>query len=65
MRQLIIVAMGAGGIILLAGAMRNRGWHLADQICGSAAISCDHPGWVMVGIAVLLFAATIQTIVKT
>lgn len=65
MRQLILVVMGAGGIILLAGALRNRGWHLADQICGSGAILCDNPWWVIVGVAVLLFAATIQSIVKT
>lgn len=65
MRQLIMAVVGAGGIILLAGAMRNHGWYLADQICGRGAILCDNPHWVLATIAVLLFVATIQTIVKT
>lgn len=65
MRQLAIALIGAGGIVLLAGAMRNHGWSLADQICARGAILCDNPWWVLVAIAVLLFMATIQTIVKT
>lgn len=65
MRQFIVAVMGAGGIVLLAGAMRNQGWYLADQVCARGTILCDNPSWIMGFIAVLLFVATIQTIVKT
>ena len=65
MRQLAMAVTGAGGIVLLAGAMRNRGWSLADQICARGAILCDNQWWVLVAIGVLVFMATIQTIVKT
>jgi hypothetical protein len=64
MRQAILVIVSAGGIILLAGAVRNHGWYLADQVCAQGAILCDNPGWVLVTSAVLLFVATIQTIAK-
>jgi hypothetical protein len=65
MRQLILAISGAGGIFLLAGATRNRGWPLADQVCVHGAVLCDNPGWVLVSVATLLFVATIQTIAKT
>ena len=65
MRQLAMALIGAGGIVLLAGAMRNHGWSLADQICARGAILCDNPVWVLVAIGILVFMATIQTIIKT
>ncbi|MDO8981248.1 MAG: hypothetical protein Q7V17_18660 [Afipia sp.] len=65
MRQLILAISGAGGIFLLAGATRNRGWPLADQVCVQGAVLCDNPGWVLVTLAALLFVATIQSIAKT
>lgn len=65
MRHLFLAMMGAGGVFLLAGALRNRGWPLADQLCVQGAILCDNPWWVLMTIAALLFVATIQTIIKT
>lgn len=65
MRQLFLAMMGAGGVFLLAGALRNRGWPLADHLCFQGAILCDNPRWVLVTIAALLFVATLQTIIKT
>lgn len=65
MRQFIVLFMGAGGIVLLASALRNRGWDLADQVCARGTILCDNPSWVLAAIAVLLLVATVQTIVKT
>jgi len=65
MRQLILAITGAGGIFLLAGATRNHGWSLADEVCIRGAVLCDNPGWVLVVLAALLFVATIQTIAKT
>lgn len=65
MRQLILAITGAGGIFLLAGATRNHGWPLADEVCRQGTVLCDNPGWVLVTIAALLFVATIQTIAKT
>ncbi|MCF2523644.1 hypothetical protein [Bradyrhizobium sp. G127] len=65
MRQFILAIIGVGGLFLLAGAMRNRGWYLADQVCAQGAILCDNPGWVVAISAVLVFVATIQTIAKT
>lgn len=65
MRQAILAIVGAGGVFLLAGAMRNRGFSLADQVCAQGSVLCDNPWWVLVPCAVLLFVATIQTIAKT
>lgn len=65
MRQAILAIVGAGGIVLLAGAVRNHGYSLADQVCAKGAILCDNPWWVLVFCAVLLFVATIQSIAKT
>jgi hypothetical protein len=65
MRQLVLAISGAGGIFLLAGATRNRGWSLADQVCVQGAVLCDNPGWVLAIIAALLFVATVQSIAKT
>ncbi|MBV5270124.1 MAG: hypothetical protein JZU55_09750 [Afipia sp.] len=65
MRQFILAIVGAGGLFLLAGATRNHGWYLADQVCARGAMLCDNPGWILVTLAVLLFVATIQTIAKT
>jgi len=65
MRQLILAISGAGGIFLLAGATRNRGWPLADQVFVQGAVLCDNPGWVLAIVAALLFVATIQSIAKT
>ena len=65
MRQAILAIVGAGGVVLLAGAVRNRGFYLADQVCAKGAILCDNPGWVLVSCAVLVFVATIHTIAKT
>jgi hypothetical protein len=48
MRQFILAIIGAGGLFLLAGAMRNHGWYLADQMCARGAILCDNPGTVLV-----------------
>lgn len=64
MRQLILTITGAGGIFLLAGATRNRGWALADEVCRQGATLCDNPGWLLVTLAALLFVATIKTIAK-
>jgi hypothetical protein len=65
MRQLILAIIGAGGIFLLAGALRNRGWSLADEVCVRGAVLCDNPGWILTIIAALVFVATIQSIAKT
>ena len=65
MRQAILAIVGASGVVLLAGAVRNHGYYLADQVCAKGAILCDNPGWVLAFCAVLLFIATIQTIAKT
>jgi len=65
MRQAILAIVGASGVVLLAGAVRNRGFYLADQVCATGAILCDNPGWVLVVCAVLVFIATIQSIAKT
>ncbi len=65
MRQAILAIVGAGGVFLLAGALRNRGYSLADQVCAKGAILCDNQWWVLVICAALLFVATIQTIAKT
>lgn len=65
MRQVILAITGAGGVFLLAGATRNHGWSLADQVCFRGAILCDNPGWVLATLAALLFVATIHTIAKT
>jgi len=65
MRQLILAITGAGGVFLLAGATRNHGWSLADQVCVQGAALCDNPGWLLAIIAALLFVATIQSIAKT
>ncbi len=65
MRQAILAVVSAGGIFLLAGATRNHGYYLADQVCAQGAFLCDNPWWILVPCAVLLFVATIQTIAKT
>lgn len=65
MRQVILAIVGAGGLFLLAGAVRNHGWYLADRMCAQGAVFCDNPWWVLVACAALLFVATIQTIAKT
>lgn len=65
MRQAILAIVGAGGVLLLAGALRNRGYYLADQVCMQGAALCDNPWWVLVSCAVLLFIATVHTIAKT
>jgi len=65
MRQLILAITGVSGVFLLAGALRNRGWPLADEVCVRGAVLCDNPGWILVGVALLLFVATIQSIAKT
>lgn len=65
MRQAILAIVGAGGVFLLAGATRNHGFYLADQVCAQGAILCDNSWMVLVACAVLLFIATIQSIAKT
>ncbi|EKS40461.1 hypothetical protein [Afipia clevelandensis] len=65
MRQLILAIIGAGGVFLLAGALRNRGWPLADEVCVRGAVLCDNPGWILGVVALLVFVATIQSIAKT
>ena len=65
MRQLILAITGAGGVFLLAGALRNRGWALADEGCVRGAVLCDNPGGILAIVAALLFIATIQSIAKT
>ncbi len=65
MRQAILAIVCAGGVFMLAGATRNRGFYLADQVCAQGAFLCDNPWWILVSCAVLLFIATIQSIAKT
>ena len=65
MRQAILAIVCAGGVFLLAGATRNRGFYLADQVCAQGALLCDNSWLVLVICAVLLFVATIQSIAKT
>lgn len=65
MRQIILAISGLGGLFLLAGALRNKGWPLADQVCSAGAVLCDNTYGLLVAIAVLIFIATVQSIVKT
>ncbi len=65
MRQLILAITGAGGVFLLAGALRNRGWALADEVCVRESVLCDNPGWILAIVAAMLFIATIHSIAKT
>ncbi|HEX7792309.1 MAG TPA: hypothetical protein VF467_17475 [Afipia sp.] len=65
MQPIILSVVGAGGLFLLAGATRNHGWFLADQVCSVGAPLCDNPGWILIIGAALVFVATIHTIART
>jgi len=58
MLQVIMAVLFGGGLFLLAGATRNRGWFVSDQVCTLGATFCDNPGWIVtIGIALVIVAA--------
>jgi hypothetical protein len=65
MQPLILAIVGVGGVFLLAGATRNHGWGVADQVCRIGATLCDNPGWIIIAAAVLVIVAAVQSIART
>lgn len=62
---LVLALVGAGGVFVLAGAMRNHGWLWADQLCQQGPLLCDHPGWILTGAGILVLGASIRAVAKT
>ena len=64
MLQVIFAFLCGGGAFLLAGATRNRGWTVADQVCLHGAAFCDNPSLIVVSGAVLVIFAAIHLMVR-
>lgn len=65
MLPVILAIVGASGAFLLAGAAKNHGWYLADQLCLQGAALCDRPGLIFISIGVVAVIVTIRAVVKT
>lgn len=58
MLQVIFPILCGGGLFLLAGATRNHGVYVSDQLCLHGAMFCDNPGLIVTaGSALVIFAA--------
>lgn len=62
--QVIFAILCGGGAFLLAGATRNRGWTVADQMCLQGAVFCDNPSLIVACGAVLVIFAAIHLMVR-
>ncbi|MCX7308870.1 MAG: hypothetical protein NTZ72_13395 [Afipia sp.] len=64
MLQVIFVFLCGGGVFLLAGATRNHGWGVADELCRQGAIFCDNPSVIVTTGAVLVIVSAIHLMVR-
>jgi hypothetical protein len=65
MQPIIFAFVGMAGVFLLAGATRNQGWYLSDQLCQQGAILCDNPGLILISVCAIALIVTIRAVVKT
>jgi len=65
MQPIILALVGVAGVFLLAGATKNQGWYLSDQLCQQGAILCDNPGLIFICICALALIVSIRAVVKT
>jgi hypothetical protein len=65
MQPIILVLVGVAGVFLLAGATRNHGWYLSDQLCQQGAILCDNPRLILISVCAIAAIVTIRAVVKT
>ncbi|MEW6767723.1 MAG: hypothetical protein AB1342_06805 [Pseudomonadota bacterium] len=64
MLQIIFAILCGGGLFLLAGAMQNHGWSIADQVCLHGAVFCDNPSLIVTTGSVLVIFAAIHIMVR-
>lgn len=64
MLQVIFAFLCGGGLFLLAGATKNHGWYVADQLCLQGAVFCDNPSMIVTAGAVLVIFAAIHLMVR-
>lgn len=64
MQPFLILIMAVTGTFLLAGAVRNHGWYLADQLCIQGAVLCDNPTALLIAAFVLTLIVTLRLAVK-
>lgn len=64
MQPIILALVGVAGVFLLAGATKNQGWYLSDQLCQQGAILCDNPGLILIGVCVIALIVSIRAVVK-
>ncbi len=65
MLPFVMTVVAASGLFLLAGAARNQGWYVADQLCLRGPALCDSPGALWMAIAAVALVVTIRAVVKT
>lgn len=65
MLPFVLTIVAASGLFLLAGATRNQGWYVADQLCLRGPALCDSPGLLWIAIAVVALVLSIRAVVKT
>lgn len=65
MLQMIFAFLCGGGVFLLAGVTRNRGWYVADQLCLQGAVFCDNPSLIVAAGSALVIFAAIHLMVKS
>jgi hypothetical protein len=63
--QLVFAVLCGGGLFLLAGATRNHGWYIADQLCLQGAAFCDNPGPIIFTGSILVIFAAIHLMVRS
>lgn len=65
MLPFVLTIVAASGLFLLAGAARNHGWYVADQLCLRGPALCDSPGVLWIVIAAVALVVTIRAVAKT
>jgi hypothetical protein len=65
MQPIILTFVGVAGVFLLAGATKNQGWYLSDQLCQQGAIVCDNPGLILISVCAIALIVTLRAVVKT
>ncbi|MBN8982218.1 MAG: hypothetical protein J0I29_13225 [Rhizobiales bacterium] len=64
MLHIIFAILSGGGLFLLAGATRNHGWFIADQVCLHGAVLCDNPSLIVTTGSVLVIFAAVHLMVR-
>lgn len=61
MFPLILAMLGLTGLFYFASATQNGGWYWSSFVCNQTGPLCDHPSWLLIATALLIFLAMVQS----